>query len=184
MTNSFFIRRFRLKLEKTRTLRYRREKKFDIVRQSCQIRRISERAGEHEGRRMFRRCATGNFHSFYSQSRCFFLGPIISSVVALQTDLARPWPAILCLAASSLSLIVCPAILSRCHSGCSSQQQLTFDAAKSRILPRQSSARRDRVFPPSRTDRTCERMGRATTTRTKTRTTDDDDGTRGTSTFA
>lgn len=51
--------------------------------------------------------------SLYSQSRCFFLGPIISSVVALQTDLARPWPAMLCLAANSLSLIVCPAILSR-----------------------------------------------------------------------
>lgn len=48
----------------------------------------------------------------YLQSRCFFLGPIISSVVALQTDLARPWPAMLCLAASSLSFIVCPAILS------------------------------------------------------------------------
>jgi len=50
--------------------------------------------------------------SLYLQSRCFFLGPIISSVVALQTDLARPWPAMLCLAANSLSLIVCPAILS------------------------------------------------------------------------
>lgn len=57
-----------------------------------------------------------NFHFIYLQSRCFFLGPIISSVVALQTDLARPWPAMLCLAASSLSLIVCPAILSRCHT--------------------------------------------------------------------
>ncbi|KAH0540208.1 hypothetical protein KQX54_014524, partial [Cotesia glomerata] len=44
-------------------------------------------------------------------SKCFFLGPIISSVVALQTAFARPWPAILCLAASNLSLIVCPAIV-------------------------------------------------------------------------
>lgn len=46
----------------------------------------------------------------YSQSKCFFLGPIISSVVALHTDFAKPWPAILCLAASNLSFIVCPAI--------------------------------------------------------------------------
>lgn len=45
------------------------------------------------------------------QSKCFFLGPIISSVVALQTDLASPWPARLCRAASSLSLMVCPAML-------------------------------------------------------------------------
>lgn len=45
-------------------------------------------------------------------SRCFFFGPIISSVVALHTALARPWPAMLCLAANSLSLIVCPAIVS------------------------------------------------------------------------
>ena len=30
----------------------------------------------------------------------------------MQTALARPWPAMLCLAANSLSLIVCPAILS------------------------------------------------------------------------
>ncbi|KAJ8678710.1 hypothetical protein QAD02_014497 [Eretmocerus hayati] len=49
-------------------------------------------------------------HRGHSQSRCFFLGPIISSVVALQTDLAKPWPARLCLAASSLSFIVCPAM--------------------------------------------------------------------------
>lgn len=46
------------------------------------------------------------------QSKCFFLGPIISSVVALHTDLARPWPAKLCRAASNLSFIVCPAIFS------------------------------------------------------------------------
>lgn len=68
-------------------------------------------------KRSERRRISRDFHFLYLQSRCFFLGPIISSVVALQTDLARPWPAILCLAASSLSLIVCPAILSRCHSG-------------------------------------------------------------------
>lgn len=47
---------------------------------------------------------------FYLQSKCFFFGPIISSVVALQTDLANPWPAKLCRAANSLSFIVCPAI--------------------------------------------------------------------------
>lgn len=38
------------------------------------------------------------------------MGPISSSVVALQTDLARPCPAKLCFAASKRSLIVCPAI--------------------------------------------------------------------------
>ena len=42
------------------------------------------------------------------QSRCFFLGPMISSVVALHTALARPWPARLCRAARILSLRVCP----------------------------------------------------------------------------
>lgn len=47
---------------------------------------------------------------WYLQSKCFFLGPMSSSVVALHTDFARPWPARLCLAASNLSLIVCPAI--------------------------------------------------------------------------
>lgn len=47
----------------------------------------------------------------HSQSRCFFLGPIISSVVALHTDLANPCPARLCRAASNRSFIVCPAIL-------------------------------------------------------------------------
>lgn len=45
------------------------------------------------------------------QSKCFFFGPIISSVVALQTDFASPWPARLCLAASSLSFMVCPAMI-------------------------------------------------------------------------
>lgn len=42
----------------------------------------------------------------YSQSKCFFLGAIISSVVALQTDFANPWPAMLWRAAKSLSFIV------------------------------------------------------------------------------
>ena len=42
------------------------------------------------------------------QSRCFFFGPMISSVVALHTALARPWPARLCRAARILSLRVCP----------------------------------------------------------------------------
>lgn len=46
----------------------------------------------------------------YSQSKCFFFGPISSSVVALQTDFASPCPAKLCFAAKRRSLIVCPAI--------------------------------------------------------------------------
>lgn len=29
----------------------------------------------------------------YAQSKCFFFGPIISSVVALYTTRASPWPA-------------------------------------------------------------------------------------------
>ena len=47
---------------------------------------------------LFSRCDDGNeklipFSSYfiYLQSRCFFFGPIISSVVALHTALARPW---------------------------------------------------------------------------------------------
>jgi len=48
--------------------------------------------------------------SIHSQSKCFFFGPISSSVVALHTDFARPCPAKLCRAASSLSCIVWPAI--------------------------------------------------------------------------
>lgn len=47
---------------------------------------------------------------FHLQSKCFFFGPIISSVVALHTDLAKPCPAKLCRAANNLSFIVCPAI--------------------------------------------------------------------------
>lgn len=47
----------------------------------------------------------------YLQSKCFFFGAIISSVVALHTDLARPWPAKLCRAANRRSFIVCPAII-------------------------------------------------------------------------
>lgn len=47
---------------------------------------------------------------FYLQSKCFFFGPISSSVVALQTDLAKPCPASECFAASKRSFIVCPAI--------------------------------------------------------------------------
>ena len=41
------------------------------------------------------------------QSRCFFLGPITSSVVALHTTLANPWPAMLCLAAVMRSRMLC-----------------------------------------------------------------------------
>lgn len=44
------------------------------------------------------------------QSKCFFFGPIISSVVALHTDLANPCPAKLWRAASNRSFIVWPAI--------------------------------------------------------------------------
>ena len=44
-----------------------------------------------------------------SQSKCFFLGPISSSVDALQMALASPWPAMECLAARSRSLSVWPA---------------------------------------------------------------------------
>lgn len=44
------------------------------------------------------------------QSRCFFLGPINSSVVALQTAFAKPWPAMECLAAKRRSLRVWPAL--------------------------------------------------------------------------
>lgn len=44
------------------------------------------------------------------QSKCFFFGPIISSVVALHTDFANPCPAKLCRAANNLSFIVCPAM--------------------------------------------------------------------------
>lgn len=49
--------------------------------------------------------------ALHLQSKCFFFGPMHSSVVALHTDLASPWPARLWRAASSLSLIVCPAIV-------------------------------------------------------------------------
>ena len=42
------------------------------------------------------------------QSKCFFFGPIISSVVALQTAFANPCPAKLCRAANNLSCSVCP----------------------------------------------------------------------------
>lgn len=52
----------------------------------------------------------GKCFIFHLQSKCFFFGPIISSVVALHTDLAKPCPAKLCRAANNLSFIVCPAI--------------------------------------------------------------------------
>ena len=45
------------------------------------------------------------------QSKCFFLGPISSSVVALQTALARPWPANECFAAKIRSFNVCPVFI-------------------------------------------------------------------------
>lgn len=53
-------------------------------------------------------------HTFldqHLQSKCFFFGPMISSVVALQTDLANPWPDKLWRAALILSLMVWPAIV-------------------------------------------------------------------------
>lgn len=46
----------------------------------------------------------------YLQSKCFFFGPITSSVVALHTTLANPWPDRLCLAAVIRSIILCPDI--------------------------------------------------------------------------
>lgn len=49
-------------------------------------------------------CAFSSGSSRYSQSRCFLLGPITSSVEALQIALARPCPDKLCLAALSLSI--------------------------------------------------------------------------------
>ncbi len=44
----------------------------------------------------------------YLQSRCFRFGPIISSVVALQTTFARACPAIVFFAAKSRSTRLCP----------------------------------------------------------------------------
>ena len=52
----------------------------------------------------------------HSQSRCFLLGAISSSVVALHTALARPWPAMECLAARMRSLIVWPLAISEADS--------------------------------------------------------------------
>ena len=51
---------------------------------------------------------TVKFVKINLQSRCFFLGPINSSVVALQTAFANPWPASECLAAISRSFRVWP----------------------------------------------------------------------------
>lgn len=47
----------------------------------------------------------------FLQSKCFFFGPITSSVVALQTVFANWEPAKLCLAALIRSLIVCPPVV-------------------------------------------------------------------------
>lgn len=44
---------------------------------------------------------------WYLQSKCFFFGPITSSVVALHTTLANPWPAMLCFAAVTRSIMLC-----------------------------------------------------------------------------
>lgn len=84
----------------------------------------------------------------YSQSRCFFLGPIISSVVALQTDFARPCPAMLCLAASSLSLIVCPAILS---SGLPLSRSVFYTSSHTARSDDRRSVIAPRGCPPSST---------------------------------
>lgn len=51
-----------------------------------------------------------NRRESYLQSRCFFFGPIISSVVALHTTLASPCPARAYLAAFNLSLRVWPPV--------------------------------------------------------------------------
>lgn len=50
----------------------------------------------------------GSRHGPYSQSRCFFLGPITSWVVALQTALATAEPVTLCCAAAMRSVSDCP----------------------------------------------------------------------------
>ena len=47
----------------------------------------------------------------YSQSRCFFLGPMISCVVALHTVLETAEPVTLCCAAVIRSVMLCPDIL-------------------------------------------------------------------------
>ena len=64
----------------------------------------------------------------HSQSRCFLLGAMSSSVVALHTALARPWPAMECLAARMRSLIVWPLAISETVCG---------------------EGRRRRLFPPA-----------------------------------
>lgn len=46
----------------------------------------------------------------YSQSRCFFLGPLTSCVVALQTALLMADPVMLCWAAAMRSVMDCPDI--------------------------------------------------------------------------
>lgn len=58
------------------------------------------------------------------QSRCFFFGPMTSSVVALQTAFASPWPAIEWRAASNRSLIVWPDIFAkkRCYETASEEK--------------------------------------------------------------
>ena len=49
----------------------------------------------------------------HSQSRCFLLGAMSSSVVALHTALARPCPAMECLAARMRSFMVWPLAMSQ-----------------------------------------------------------------------
>lgn len=46
----------------------------------------------------------------YLQSICFFLGPSTSSVVALHTVRAKPWPARAYLTAFRRSFMVCPVV--------------------------------------------------------------------------
>lgn len=59
----------------------------------------------------------------YLQSRCFFLGPITSWVVALQTALATAEPVTLCCAAVMRSVIDCPDIAARPGGGSGSPRK-------------------------------------------------------------
>lgn len=57
-----------------------------------------------------------NQQTAYSQSKCFFFGPIISCVVALHTVLEIADPVTLCWAAVIRSVMLCPDMLYRIES--------------------------------------------------------------------
>jgi len=71
----------------------------------------------------------------YIQSRCFLLGPMTSSVVALQITLARLWPETVCLAANTRSTTLWPAppgtwirLLIEMRSGSSETKNLIWNS--------------------------------------------------------